>query len=75
MCGLKAAKMNVRPFRAAKYHVQSLAALDSFLLKRQKESYLTPFIIPAFGSAKLIPGSLACVLISNFKLHILVNNK
>ena len=31
MCGLKAAQIHERPFRAAKDHMQPLAALDSFL--------------------------------------------
>ena len=31
MCGLKAAQKHERPFRAAKDHMQPLAALDSFL--------------------------------------------
>ena len=29
MCGLKAAQMHKQPFKAAKNHVQPLAALDS----------------------------------------------
>ena len=36
MCGLKAAQKHERPFRAAKDHMQPLAALDSFLLNRKK---------------------------------------
>ena len=35
MCGLKAAQKHERPFRAAKDHMQPLAALDSFLLNRK----------------------------------------
>ena len=31
MCGLKAAQKHERPFRAAKDHMQPLAALDYFL--------------------------------------------
>ena len=36
MCGLKAAQIHERPFRAAKDHVQPLAALDSFLPNGKK---------------------------------------
>ena len=43
MCGLKAAQIHERPFRAAKDHVQPLAALDSFLPNGKKDSDLTPF--------------------------------
>ena len=37
MCGLKAAQIHERPFRAAKDHVQPLAALDSFLPNAKKK--------------------------------------
>ena len=36
MCGLKAAQIHDRPFRAAKDDVQTLAALDSFLPNGKK---------------------------------------
>ena len=36
MCGLKAAQVHERPFRAAKDHMQPLAALDSFLSNGNK---------------------------------------
>ena len=36
MCILKAAQMHVRPSRAAKDHVQPLAALDFFLTYGKK---------------------------------------
>ena len=46
MCGLKAAQIHEPAFRAAKDHVQPLAALDSFLPNGKKTDW-TPFIIPA----------------------------
>ena len=47
MCGLKAAQMHKRPFKAAKNHVQSLAALDSPFALRQKVLISKCFIIHA----------------------------
>ena len=45
-CGIKATQIHERPFRAAKDHMQPVAALDSFLPNGKKDSDLTPVIIP-----------------------------
>ena len=41
MCGLKAAQIHGRPFRATKEHMQPLAAQDSFLPNGKKFWFLT----------------------------------
>ena len=51
MCGLKAAQIHERPFRAAKEPVQPLAALDSFFALRQKDLISSWFIIHGWHSA------------------------
>ena len=45
MCGLKAAQIYGRPFRAAKDHVQPLAAQKILFTYRQKVSDFPLFII------------------------------
>ena len=69
MCGLKAAKIHERPFRAAKDHVQTLAALDFYLPKGKKDSDVSPFIIPELGFAFIIIKFEANILELNILLR------
>ena len=49
MCSLKASQIHERPFRAAKDHVQLLAALDSFL-PNGKNMFLSLAAAMIYGS-------------------------
>ena len=66
MCGLKAAQIHDRPFRAVKDHVQPLAALDSFL---PNYGNILIWFDPVYHSWCQVPSSITSSCVVKLGLH------